>query len=89
MVLVYFVFHSLTGMAALFFGAIGYIVPLVPMTLSQMEYRLTEQKIEKRKFNKAEPTEFTDVVEVDQLSHIVPIRFGFKFFKPLSERNPL
>ena len=87
-VVTYVVFHSMKGVMALFLGAIGYIVPLVPMILNRLEYRLTEQKIEKRKLDEVKPGEFAAVVEVDHLSHIVPIRYGFKYYKPLEEKNP-
>jgi len=86
-VVAYFAFHSVTGVMALFLGAVAYLTPLIPMVLNRLEYRLTEQKIEKRTFGEANPSEFADVVELGQLSHVVPIRFGFKFYKPLDERN--
>ncbi|MEE4270457.1 MAG: hypothetical protein V2I67_02205 [Thermoanaerobaculales bacterium] len=87
--LAHFVFHSMAGVLALCVGAFGYVISLVPMVLNRWEYRLTERAMEKRRLDNDDPQEFGEVFRIDELSHIVPIRFGFTFFKPLTETNPV
>ncbi len=85
----YFVFHSMTAVKTLAMTAVASLVPLVPAVLSRVEYRITGRKLERRPVNKEKPREFEAVFETDQLSHIVPMRHGFKFYRPLNESNPL
>lgn len=85
----YFVLHSMTAVKALAITAVGVLVPLVPTVLQRVEYRFSEREIERRPLTEEEPKPYESVVQLDQLSHIVPLRHGFKYFKPLDEQNPL
>lgn len=85
----FFVFHSMTAVKALAMTAVGAMVPLVPTVLQKVEYRLADRVLEKRPLGDDKPPEFTGVFVADELSHIVPVNHGFKFYKPLYESNPL
>ena len=89
MAVAHFGLHSVTAVKALALGTIGFCVPLVPMILSRMEYRLTEGGLERRPFDEKEPKEFKSIFQFDQLSHIVPMRFSFKFYRHFDETNPI
>lgn len=89
MAVAYFLVHSLAAVKALMLGAIAFIVPLFPGLINKVEYRLTESGLEKRSLNKKAPQEFKEVFRWDQLSHVVPMKHGFKYFKPLNDSNPL
>ena len=84
----YFVVHSMAAVKALAMTAVASMVPLVPAVLSRVEYRITGQGLDRRSVNKEQPREFENVFELDQLSYIVPMRHGFKFYRPLNESNP-
>ncbi len=84
----HFVFHSPTAVKTLAMTAVAVIVPLVPAVLGRDEYRITDGRLEHRSVNKEKPREFENVFELDQLSSIVPMRHGFKFYRPLNESNP-
>lgn len=85
----FFVFHSMTAVNALALTAVAAIVPLVPSVLQRVEYRLTDRAIARRPFGAEPPREFESLVRLDELSRIVPMAHGFKFYKSLDERNPL
>ena len=85
----YFVVHSMAAVKALAMTAVASMVPLVPAVLSRVEYRITGQGLDRRPVSKEKPREFETVFELDQLSYIVPMRHGFKFYRPLNESNPL
>jgi len=85
----YFVFHSMTAVKALAMTAVASMVPLVPAILSRVEYRIAGQRLDRRPADEETPREFENVFELDQLSCIVPMRHGFKFYRVLSESNPV
>ncbi len=85
----YFVFQSMTGVKALALAAVGAIFSLIPGVSGRVEYRLTGGYLEHRPLGKKEPGEFERVFQLDQLSHVVPTRDGFKFYLPLNDSNPL
>ena len=85
----YFLFHSLTGVKALALGAFGFIVPLFPGVINKVEYRLTESGLDKRPLKPKAPQDFEEVFGWDQLSHIVPMKNGFKYYRSLDDSNPL
>jgi hypothetical protein len=87
-VLSYFVFHSLTGVKALVVAAVGAVVPLFIEVVKRIEYRLTEQGLECRPLDSNESRAFKGIFQLDELSHVVPVRHGFKFYRPLNETNP-
>ncbi len=83
--LAHFVFHSVEGVKALVLAAIGSVASLIPSTLARIEYRLTEVGLAKRPLRAKRQKEFRDVFSWDQLSHIVPTKTGFKFYKYVEE----
>jgi len=89
MALSHYVFQSDTAVKSLAITAVGFLVSLVPAVLKRVEYRLTERELESRPHNTKKPSVFTSVFELDQLSHIVPTRHGFKYYRPLNESNLL
>ncbi len=89
MALAYFVVHSTTAVKALAMTAVAAIVPLVPTVLMRVEYRITERALDRRPLDKEKPRTFEEVVRFDQLSHIVPVRHGFKFYRLVTDTNPL
>jgi len=89
MALAYFVVHSMTAVKALAMTAVAAIVPLVPTVLMRVEYRLTERALDRRPLDKEKPRAYEEVFRLDQLSHIVPLRHGFKFYRPVTDTNPL
>lgn len=84
----YFVFDSVDAVKGLALAAVATIVATVPGIMERLEYRLTETGIDRKK-NKNESPGFTEVFRWDELSHVVPMRHGFKYFKTLDESNPL
>ena len=89
MAVAYFLVHSQTAVKALMLAAVGFIVPLFPGLINKVEYRLTESGLEKRPLNRKAPKEFKEVFRWDQLSHVVSMKYGFKYYKPLNDSNPL
>lgn len=89
MAISYFVVHSMTAVKALALAAVGVIVPLLPAVINKTEYQLTESGLEKRLLDRKNPREFKDVFRWDYLSHVVPIKHGFKFYNPINEKNPI
>jgi hypothetical protein len=87
MLIALFVFHSTTGVRELAIAAVAALVPLVPAVLARVEYRLDEVGLEQRPVSGRKPTEFTAVFRLAELSHVKPIRFGFKFYRPLDETS--
>ncbi len=85
----YFVFHSLAAVEALAFGAVAFILPLLPGLLNKVEYRLTKSGLEKRSLNSRTPPDFEEVFCWDQLSHFVPMKYGFKYYRPLNDPSPV
>lgn len=85
----YFLFHSQTGVKALAVGGIAFILPLFPGLVNKVEYRLTESGLEKRSPHSKVQQDFEEVFRWDQLSHVVPMKYGFKYYKPLNDSNPL
>ena len=72
-----------------FAAAVGALVPLVPGVNAKVEYRLTATGLAKRSLGRGTPASFQDVFRWDQLSHIVPLRHGFKYYLTVNEPRPL
>ena len=89
MAISYFLVHSMPAVKALALAAVGFIVPLLPAVINKNEYQLTESGLEKRLVDKKKPREFEDVIRWDNLSHLTPMKHGFKFYNPIDERNPI
>jgi hypothetical protein len=85
----YFGFHSITAVKGLVITAFGSIVALIPMVFTRVEYRLTQQRLESRQIRKKEQKPYKIVFLLDQLSHVVIIDNGFKFYLVLKERNSI
>ncbi len=85
----YFVFHSMAAVKTLLFTAVGSIVTLLPMIFSRFEYRLTAQKLEYRTINKKEQKPFKVLFLSNQLSHLIKVKSGFKFYLIFKEKNPI
>lgn len=87
MLVSYFVLHSGAAVKALAIAAVGSIVAVIPGLFSRVDYRLNERGLEKRASNTKEPGSFENVFQLDQLSHVVPMRHGFKYYRFLDEAN--
>jgi hypothetical protein len=83
------VFDSINAIKALALTAVAAIVPLVPSVLARVDYRLRGGLLEQRPHDDSEPKDFETIARLDELSHIKPLRHGFKYFRPLDERNLL
>ena len=83
----YFGFHSAAVVKGLAITAFVSIVPLIPMVFIRMEYRLTQQRLESRPIRKKEQKPYKTLFLLAQLSHVVKIDSGFKFYLRLKERN--
>jgi hypothetical protein len=88
MALAHFVFHSAEGVKALLLTAIGAVVGLIPSVLTRIEYQLTEAGLAKRPLRTKDPKEFKAVFAWDELSHLLPTKSGFKFYKRVETSNP-
>ncbi len=84
-----FVFHSATGAKALVIAAAAGVAAAVPGVIEKVEYQLTELGIKKRRLDPRRPGQFDEVFRWDQLSRVVPMNHGFKYFKTVNETNPL
>jgi hypothetical protein len=80
-----FVFHSMSAVKALLAAAVASLVPMVPAVLNRVEYKLTERELTSRRLDPKNPRDYRRVFVLDELSHIVPTRCGFKFFNTLDE----
>ena len=83
-----FLFHSPTAVKALAGGAVAAIVQLLLGVLNKVEYQLTESGLAKRPLKEKESPPFKDVFRWDELSYVVPMKHGFKYFKTVDEPNP-
>jgi len=88
MALSFFVLHSMMAVKALAMAAVASMVPLVPVVTSRIEYRLNVRVLERRPQTDKKPKEFETVFQTDELSYVVPMRHGFKFYRLLNESNP-
>jgi hypothetical protein len=89
MLMAYFLFHSIAAVKALAIGCIGAIAATVPGVMEKVEYRMTESGLAKRTLKRTTPGPFEDVFRWEELSHIVPMKHGFKYFKTLNETSPV
>jgi Na+/serine symporter len=83
------VFQSREAVKALVVAAVGTVIAIAPGVAERIEYRLTASGVEKRTVNAKKPREFTGVFLWSELSRVVAMRHGFKYFKTLDESNPL
>jgi hypothetical protein len=83
------VFHSADAVKALLIAAVGTVAATAPSVMEKVEYRMTGLGIEKRVKKRKDPGRFKDVFRWNELSHIVPMKRGFKYYKTMNEKNPL
>lgn len=83
------VFQSRDAVKALVVAAVGAVIAIAPGVVERIEYRLTASGVEKRTVKAKKPREFTGVFLWSELSRVVAMRHGFKYFKTLDESNPL
>jgi len=89
MAMAWFGFHSLAAVKALALAAVGYGVALTPALLTRIEYELDDHGVRQRTLDRKKARAFQELFRWEELSHIVALRRGFKFFRPLSEPNAL
>ena len=82
-----FVFHSTGAVKALALTAIAFTVSVLPVVLARVEFRATDAGVEKQPFNPGRPESYVDAFKWDELSHVVSVRNGFKYFKRMDEPN--
>ena len=82
------VFDSWKAVKALLIAAVGAAAATLPGVIEKVEYRLTGSGIDKRPINTKKPREFTGVFRWDELSHVVPMKRGFKYYKTMGEAGP-
>lgn len=85
----YWGLHSTTAAKTLAFTAIGSIVPLMPLAFARIEYQLSQQKLESRSSIKKTVKPYTELFRLDQVSYIVRIRSGFKYYLTFKEDNKI
>jgi hypothetical protein len=85
----HFVFDSAEAVKALVIAAVGTVGATLPSILGKVEYQATASGIEKRKVDEKKPREFEEAFSWDELSHVVPIKHGFRYFKELDETRSL
>ncbi|MBD3222812.1 hypothetical protein GF314_16415 [bacterium] len=84
-----FLFHSPEAVKALAIGAVGFIVPLSAGLVGRREYRLLGDVLQRRPDTPRRPRDFEGVFRIGDLSHVVPTRHGFKFYRRLDEPRAL
>ena len=89
MAMAHFIFHSPKAVKALLIAAVGVVAATVPGVIEKVEYQLTESGIEKRVMKKKGSGGFADVFRWDELSHIVRMKHGFKYYKTVKEASLL
>lgn len=85
----HFVAHSPAAVKALFFAAIGGVASMTPVILSRKRYCLTESGISVGPAHAENPTTLKTLFAWNELSHIVPTKAGFKYYKRLDEQSAL
>ena len=85
----HFVFHSLGAVKALAVAALAFTVSILPGVLVKIEYRATDAGVEKRSIRSGKPGSYTDAFKWDELSHVVFVKNGFKYFKHMDARGPI
>jgi hypothetical protein len=84
-----FIFHSADAVKALLIAAVGAVIATIPGVMEKIEYRMTEAGVEKRASKKRESGPYQEVFRWEELSRIVPVKHGFKYYKIMNETNPL
>jgi hypothetical protein len=84
-----FIFHSSEAVTALAIAFVCAVAATVPGILEKVEYRSTETGVEKRPVKNKKTEQFKTVFRWDELSSIVPMRHGFKFYKTMDESSRL
>lgn len=87
MALAHFLFHSPAAVKALAAAGTAAIFQLLLGVVNKVEYRLTESELKKRPLKEKEPAQFESVFRWEELSHVVPIKNGFKYFKQVDQSS--
>jgi len=77
----FFVFHSTEAVFALATTSVASVVPLLPGVLTRLEYQFTEAGLRKGSAKATKDRTFKEVFTWEELSHVVPTKQGFKFFR--------
>lgn len=85
----HFVFHSSDAVKALAGTAVAALVPLAPGVLNKLEYQLTAHELRRRLYHPRAPREYAEVLRWAELSHVKPIRDGFKYYKPVGNAGAM
>ena len=80
------VFDSRDAVKGLVVAAVGSVIAILPGVAERIEYRATVSRVEKRTQKKT-PAEYEEIFRWDELSRVVAMRHGFKYFKILDEPN--
>jgi hypothetical protein len=84
-----FVFHSPNAVRSLALAAFASIVALLPQVLGKIEYRANESGVGMRSHGKKDRQSFRKVFDWGELTHAVPVKHGFRYFKKLDEKSAL
>jgi hypothetical protein len=85
----HFVFRSGEAVEALVVAALASIAATVPGILKKTEYHLTIDGLSRRPLAQRQPRDFVEVFKWEELSHLVPTKAGFKYYKKLEEPSRL
>jgi hypothetical protein len=89
MALAQLVFHSTDAVKALLVTAVGAVGALVPSLLTRLEYRISDAGLARRRSSEKGARGLKVLFAWEELSHLVPTRTGFKYFKKMDEPNSL
>lgn len=84
-----FIFHTPEAVKALVMAAVGAVAATIPGVIGKVEYRATTSGVEQRKLDEKKPRQFEEAFRWDELSHIVPMRYGFKYYRTMHETTPV
>jgi hypothetical protein len=85
--LAYWGFHSLAAVKTLFFTALAYILSVLPIVFSHLEYRLSAQKLESRQVKKQDPKPYKTLFQLAEVSHLVKSSGSLKYCLNFEEAN--
>ena len=89
MVLAYFVFDSPGAVKALLLAAVAGVASATPEILTRHRYRLTASGLMKARLRPEGEKKPKALFTWDELSHVIPTKSGFKYYKDLPDSNAL
>lgn len=84
-----FIFRTPEAVKALVMAAVGAVAATIPGVIGKVEYRATTSGVEQRKLDEKKPGQFEKTFCWSQLSHIVPMRHGFRYYRVMDETHPI